>query len=89
MDVWLHVAGRVEEVNPDNTSNLSQAEISGALQVDPWISFLRRYVSGFFYCRLSGIPSTIRVRETNHMHGVYTHTADNLLSERIFSDGCS
>lgn len=80
------VAGRIEEVNPDDTRNLSAAEIAGALQVEPWMDFLRRYVPGFSSCRLSGSPSTIGIRETSHLHGRYTLTAVDLLTGRQFDD---
>jgi hypothetical protein len=80
------VASRVEDVNPDDTRNLSQAELTGTLQTPPWIDFLRRYVPGFAYCRLTGSPSTIGIRETTHMQGQHLLIADDLLNARSFED---
>ena len=80
------VAGRVEDVDPDDSRNLSRAEMTGALQVRPWFDFLRRYVPGCGQCRLSGSPSTIGIRETSHMQGRYTLVAEDLLTGRRFED---
>ena len=80
------VATRVEDVDPLDAWNLSRAEEEGMRQVGPWIDFLRRYVPGFGACRLAWTPHQIGMRETYHLVGDYTLTAEDLLAGRRFED---
>lgn len=83
---FITMASRVENVNPSNCAEYSQAECAGAKQVDLWMEFLRKYVPGFQCCQLSGSSTSIGIRETNHMVGQYSLTAADLLAGRIFED---
>ena len=82
----MHVASRVEDVNPNDAMNYSRAEVEGMRQTQLWMEFLRRYVPGCEDCRLVSTPSHIGIRETNHMEGEYTLTREDLMTGREFED---
>lgn len=82
----MHVASRIEDVDPNNAANYTRAEIEGMRQAQLWMEFLRKYVPGCENCRLIKTASHIGVRETNHMEGEYTLTREDLLAGREFED---
>lgn len=47
------------------------AELELRNQIEPIVSFLRKYVQGFENCRLKSTPSTLGVRETRRIMGDY------------------
>ena len=82
----MTVASRVEDVDPNDPASFTRAEQEGMRQTHLWLRFFRGYVPGFENCRLVGTPHQIGIRETLHMEGEYTLTADDLLSGRLFDD---
>jgi hypothetical protein len=82
----MHVASRVEDVDPNDATNNAQSQIEGMRQTQVWMEFLRRYVPGFERCRLVTTPSHIGIRETNHLDGEYLLTKDDLMTGRAFDD---
>ena len=80
------VATRVEDADPLDPWNLTRAEAEGMRQVGPCIGFLRDCVPGFAGCRLVWTPHAIGLRETYHLAGDYTLTAEDLLAGRQFDD---
>ena len=82
----MHVASRVEDVNPNDAANNAHAQIEGMRQAQLWMQFLRDYVPGFEQCRLVTTPSHIGIRETNHMEGEYLLTGKDLMNGRPFPD---
>lgn len=61
----------VRILNTDATDirDLSQAELSGALQIPKLIAVLRKYAPGFEKCYLESIAPTLGVRETRRFLG--------------------
>jgi len=82
----MHVASRVEDVDPNDAANNARAQIEGMRQTQVWMTFLQRYVPGFEHCRLVTTPSHLGVRETNHMEGEYLVTQEDLMTGRTFDD---
>ncbi len=82
----MHVASRVENVNPNDAANNARSQIEGMRQTQLWMDFLQRYVPGFERCRLVTTPSHIGIRETNHMEGEYLLTKEDLMTGRTFED---
>lgn len=80
------VATRVEDADPLDPWNLTRAEAEGMRQVGPCVAFLRDSVPGFAACRLVWTPHAIGLRETCHLDGDYTLTAEDLLAGRQFED---
>lgn len=82
----VSVACRIEDFDTQDAILRTEAELAGAVQTVQWMEFLRRYVPGFSKCELSSSPMSTGVRETNHLDGIYTLTADDLLEGKIFDD---
>ncbi|MDF2723865.1 MAG: FAD-dependent oxidoreductase [Paenibacillus sp.] len=80
------VASRVEGVDPNANRSYSRGEVEGLLQVGPIFEFLRRYAPGFENIRLLDTAHQLGIRETKHIVGDYTLTADDLVSGRPFDD---
>jgi hypothetical protein len=82
----MHVASRVENVDPNDAANNARAQIEGMRQTQLWMEFLQRYVPGCERCRLVTTPSHIGIRETNHLDGEYLLTKEDLMTGRAFDD---
>jgi hypothetical protein len=82
----MHVASRVEDVDPTKVASHTVAEMEGMRQAKLWMRFFREYVPGCAECRLIATPSQIGIRETYHMEGLYKLAADDLLAGRRFED---
>ena len=83
---FFTVASRVEDVDPGSPESLTRGELEGTGQARHWFRFLREYVPGCRNCRLRAIPHQLGLRETNHLHGRYRLTGDDLLAGRSFPD---
>lgn len=86
LGTFVTVATRIEDVDPAEPASRTAAELEGMRQARYWMRFLRGYVPGFEDCFLAGSPSTVGVRETSHVEGDYTLTADDLMQGRRFDD---
>lgn len=82
----VSVATRLESVDPRDPLRLGRATMEGAGQVGLWLRFLREMVPGFASCILIDTPKIIGMRETAHLTGRYTLTAEDLLTGRMFDD---
>lgn len=78
-------------VNGINGRELSQGEVEGRKQALDYLKFVRKYVPGYENAHISQFPTTIGIRETRRIHGLYELTEEDLLSARKFSDaiGCN
>jgi len=65
---------------------LSRAEAEGRGQIDEIMRFLKQSVAGFEEARLLESADCIGVRESRHIHGLYTLTGEDVLSCRTFGD---
>lgn len=83
---FMTVATRVENVDPSRSEAMTKAEFEGMSQVRIFLEFLRTYVPGFRNCTLESSNTTIGIRETSHLDGVYTLCAEDLLSGKSFHD---
>lgn len=66
---------------------LSQAEQEGRRQVEICFDFLKKEIPGFEKATLAQLPSSIGVRESRRVAGLYTLTGKDVLSCRKFEDG--
>lgn len=78
---------RVTGVSGTRTEDLSRATREGLEQVHQVLAFLRRRVPGFGDARLLQTAAQVGVRETRHLAGRYTLTAEDVLEGRDFEDG--
>ncbi|MCE9615674.1 MAG: FAD-dependent oxidoreductase [Lentisphaerae bacterium] len=78
--------GRVFIDDPTNAKQLARAEIEGRHQVAEGLAFFQKYIPGFRHARLTQLARQIGVRESRHIVGLYTLTAEDLLAYRQFED---
>ncbi|MBI5631327.1 MAG: FAD-dependent oxidoreductase [Elusimicrobia bacterium] len=78
---------RVGNLSGVNARDLSAAELAGLAQVQQSVKFLKKYIPGFSDAALLEVAAQIGVRETRHLAGRYTLTAEDVLAGRKFADG--
>jgi len=77
--------GTVEDVDGTDVDALTYAEVECRKQWKSELGFLRQYIPGFEKSRVEH-TSYVGVRDTRHVVGVYTYTADDFLNQREFPD---
>lgn len=77
---------RIVGLDPTDPVQLSQAETIGRRQCAELFQFLRRYCVGFEQCVRMDTSAQVGVRESRHVRGLYTLTAQDLIEERQFED---
>ena len=77
---------RVIEKSAVDAAQLTEAEIEGRAQVDEILRFLRERIDGFQCCRLIATGEAIGIRESRHLQGTYTLTAEDILRGTAFED---
>lgn len=83
---WRVNTSRIQGVDGTKVEDLTRAEIEGRKQVHIIMRFFRAYLPGFANATLMDTATQIGVRETRHVHGRYTLTAEDLTSGRHFPD---
>jgi hypothetical protein len=74
------------DIDGTDADSLTKAEAVCRSQLDPIVSFLRKFVPGFENCYIISSASLIGIRETRHFEGEYTLTREDILSSRQFDD---
>nr|MDO8116669.1 FAD-dependent oxidoreductase [Candidatus Sigynarchaeota archaeon] len=74
------------DVDGTDADDLTTAEVTCRMQMDPIVGFLREFVPGFERCYITGAASTVGVRETRHFEGEYVLTEGDILQARVFDD---
>ena len=77
---------RIQGLDPTDPFDLSRAEALGRKQCQEIYDFLRRECPGFEACVRVDAPAQVGVRESRHVQGLHTLTADDLLSQTVFAD---
>ena len=83
---YLVNATQLCAVNTLDAKELSNASIELEKQKEKVVSFIKKYVPGFEYCFISSSASVVGVRESRRFKGLYTLTAEDIISDRKFSD---
>jgi FAD-dependent oxidoreductase family protein len=84
--VWRVNTSRIQGVDGTDVRDLTRAEIEGRKQVHLLMRFFRDRLPGFADATLLDTATQIGVRETRHMRGRYTLTAEDLATGRHFPD---
>lgn len=84
--VWRVNCSRLSGLDGTSAADLARAEVEGRQQVWALMGFFRQYLPGFGEAVLLETAAQIGVRETRHIVGDYTLTADDLASGRHFED---
>jgi hypothetical protein len=77
---------RVQGLDATDPAQLSNAEMIGRQQCAQIFDFLRRHCPGFENAVRMDASPQIGVRESRHVRGLYTLTAEDLADQRIFPD---
>ncbi len=85
-DEWFINTSRVMGVDATDKESLTQGEMEGRRQVEMIFRFFRKYVPGCEDARLLCSGSTLGIRESRHIRGLYTLTADDLLDGKVPED---
>lgn len=80
------VAVRVADINPMDSSDLTQAEIAGRQQAFIFEKFVRECVPGYEQSCIGGLSVQIGVRESRRVYGEYRLTREDCMSVRHFDD---
>ena len=82
----ISVAVKVAGVDPMDAAGYSWAESEGYRQALVLYRFFRAYIPGCGQARLEGVSCRIGIRETVHIRGEYTLTAEDLIRGTQFED---
>ncbi|MCL2708324.1 MAG: FAD-dependent oxidoreductase [Defluviitaleaceae bacterium] len=74
------------EIDGADVKSLTRGEITCRSQIKPIVEFLREFIPGYENCYLISSASQLGVRETRHLEGAYTLTAEDILAARRFDD---
>lgn len=74
------------DLDGTKSEELTKAEYICRSQITPIVQFLREYVPGYEDCFIISSASTIGVRETRHLEGLYTLTSQDILEAKVFDD---
>lgn len=74
------------DVDGTDASDLTKAEITCRLQIQPIVEFLREYVPGYENCYALSSASLIGVRETRRFKGVKTLHKEDILNAVQYDD---
>ena len=73
-------------IDGTQAADLSRGELACRRQIDPIVNFLRATVPGYEHCFVSSAAALLGVRETRHIRGGYTLTAEDIVEARRFDD---
>lgn len=79
-------ATRVSGYDSSNPDEKSYSEIDGRRQIESVSEFMIQYVPGFEHAYVSVTSNEVGVRETRHIKGLYTLTAEDAGEGRKFDD---
>lgn len=85
-DEWSVNISRINGINGTDAEDLSKAEMIGRRQVQEIYAFLKKYIPGCENAKLLCSAATIGIRETRHIQGETTLTADDVIQGRIPED---
>ena len=84
--IWRVNTSRLSGLDGTDVQDLTRAEVEGRKQVWALMEFFRQHLPGFRQAILLDTAPQIGVRETRHIVGEYTLTAEDLSSGRHFDD---
>lgn len=73
-------------VNTLDAKSLSDASIELEKQKEKVVAFIKKYVPGFENAYVSSSAESVGVRESRRFKGLYTLTAEDIISSRTFPD---
>lgn len=84
--VYIVNTSRIQGLDATDPYQLSKAETEGRRQCRQIFDFLKKYCAGFEQAVYVGSGPQVGVRESRHVQGLYTLTAEDLAAEVAFPD---
>ena len=69
---------RILDIDGTKAEDLTRAELEGLKQAHKVFNFMKKYAVGFENAKFMGTASTIGIRETRHIEGLYKLTVDDV-----------
>ncbi len=76
----------VNFIDATKAEDLTKATIEARKQAYETIEVYRKYVPGMENCYMISTPNTIGIRETRRIHGEYTLTKEDIVTNKFFYD---
>ena len=83
---WKINTTRMANIDATKTEQVSLAMREGRKQVQDVLNFMRKYLAGCENIQLIQVATALGVRETRHIVGMYTLTAEDIMAPRQFDD---
>lgn len=83
---WCVNTSRIMGIDATNNKSLTCGEMEGRKQAKIIMDFLRNYVPGCENAKLMATASTLGIRESRHMKGVYSLSSDDILNGVVPGD---
>lgn len=77
---------RILDIDGTKAEDLTRAELEGLKQAHKVFNFMKKYAVGFENAKFMGTASTIGIRETRHIEGLYKLTVDDVKNCRVPED---
>lgn len=77
---------QMHAIDPTKTQELFRAEVELRKQIDLIVNFLRKHVDGYENCRATGSATTLGIRESRRVTGLYEMQREDVVSGRRFED---
>jgi len=77
---------RILDIDGTKAEDLTKAELEGLKQVHKVFDFMKKHAVGFENAKFMGTASTIGIRETRHIEGLYKLTVDDVKNCRVPED---
>jgi hypothetical protein len=77
---------RILDIDGTKAEDLTKAELEGLKQVHKVFDFMKKHAVGFENAKFMGAASTIGIRETRHIEGLYKLTVDDVKDCRVPDD---
>ena len=79
-------ATQANGINPLRAEDLIRAEVDLRKQIDQVVTFLRKYAPGCENCCLKDSASTLGIRESRRVKGMYTLDSEDLMNGRKYKN---
>ncbi|MDR7556400.1 MAG: FAD-dependent oxidoreductase [Armatimonadota bacterium] len=83
--IWIN-ALQVHDVDGTDPASVREGYERARAEIPRLLAYLRAHVPGFERARLVELAPELYVRETRHLAGLYTLTADDIAASRVFWD---
>lgn len=85
-DEWCANISRLMNIDSTDNESMTRGEIEGRRQVDEIFRMIRKYIPGCQDARLMSTGSTLGIRESRHIDGMYRLELEDILEGKVPDD---